>query len=790
MNFKIVRRFSVVLGFALCANYAVAQSGESHGSEALLYYYSDLNAKLSDYELNEVPFDRQQVKVQRGQSIVDIARRLRFRELDFYHLAAALYEANPQAFENNDASLLKTGATLQLPTVRDLIAAQTRYENLKVVGDTLYFNNPDNQMRQAQRWPFGKSLVLIGPQARDELPSNQEVTLTSYRPDGLSGSKNGAASNFLSRATSVSSNTSVNTNATQVAKAPVVDPNRKWLSAIDKPASITDGTLLGNSSSDQILSLPLAVTTPVVEPEVQPVAIPAATTDAVSKAVSGAETAAKYPEQSVVAVEPEPPVEQPVKAELVIADAPKAQVVPITKAEPLSVAKAEPAQDVQKEDIEVAMVQPAPAKKVNKVPAPEKPAVAETKKQPAAELAKEPVTVAVAEQVPLPKAEKVVVPEVMPEPKIKQAVVSKSAIARDTSLATEVVDQNSYLGPPRNAATPASNDIQSDPLSYIVEWDFDENASVGTALNRLAEFIGYELVSEDDTVLNTYTRRLPKPQLRVSEVSAEAGFNILAGRGLETVFDHVARSVKHVPKQSRKLVPQVSAALSSDTHARFIQQAGIAAFLKEFPADIQSAAGRHASRCESEAVAQLPDAERIHNVVVGSIQEKVPELVAKNLVDWFESPTGRKVLELEQAAIDNAKLKKFSVDKKRLERIQQIYNDTVTGKGIASIAVELDYSGWALSGCKQKAERSGNVQEMQKELSYGQGIRKKFVKLESILKDDMVRSMAFLFSPLSESELTEYAEVTREHAGIYSELQESIIDAIEFETKEINLSSL
>ncbi len=789
MNFKIVRRFSVVLGFALCTNYAVAQSGESHGSEALLYYYSDLNAKLSAYELNDVPFDRQQVKVQRGQSIVDVARKLRFRELDFYHLAAALYEANPQAFENNDASLLKTGVTLQLPTVQDLIAAQTRYENLKVVGVTLDFNNPDNQMRQAQRWPFGKSLVLIGPQARDELPSNQEVTLTSYRPDGLSGSKNGTASNFLSRATSVTANTSLNTDATQVAKAPVVDPNRKWLSAIDEPASITDGTLLGNSGSDQILSLPLAVTTPVIEAEVQPESIPVATTDAVTEAVSGAETAAKYPEQSVVAVEPEVPVEQPVKAELVIADAPKAQVAPVTQAEPLPVAKTEPAQAVQKEDIEVAMVQPAPAKKVIKVPAPAKPAVAETKQQLAAEV-EEPVAVAMAEQIPLPKAETVVLPEVNSEPKIKQAVVSKSAIARDTSLATEVVDQNSYLGPPRNAATPASNDIQSDPLSYIVEWDFDENASVGTALNRLAEFIGYELVSEDDTVLNTYTRRLPKPQLRVSEVSAEAGFNILAGRGLETVFDHVARSVKHVPKHSRKLLPQVSAALSSDTHARFIQQAGISDFLKEFPADIQSAAGRHASRCESEAVAQLPDAERIHNVVVGSIQEKVPELVAKNLVDWFESPTGRKVLELEQAAIDNAKLKKFSVDKKRLERIQQIYNDTVTGKGIASIAVELDYSGWALSGCKQKAEQSGNVQEMQKELSYGQGIRKKFVKLESILKDDMVRSMAFLFSPLSDSELTEYAEITREHAGIYNELQESIIDAIEFETKEINLSSL
>jgi len=156
-----------------------------------------------------------------------------------------------------------------------------------------------------------------------------------------------------------------------------------------------------------------------------------------------------------------------------------------------------------------------------------------------------------------------------------------------------------------------------------------------------------------------------------------------------------------------------------------------------------------------------------------------------NLVEWYKSPTGLKVLELERGDIDDNKLQKFTANASRAARIQQIYNDTVTGKGIASIAVELDYAGWVLSGCTQKAEQSGDAKTASDELIYGQRIKNKFIKLESILRDDMLRSMDFLFSPMTDTELTEYADITRRHAGLHADLQQSLVDAIEMETQEL-----
>ena len=73
---------------------------------------------------------------------------------------------------------------------------------------------------------------------------------------------------------------------------------------------------------------------------------------------------------------------------------------------------------------------------------------------------------------------------------------------------------------------------------------------------------------------------------------------------------------------------------------------------------------------------------------------------------------------------------------------------------------------------------------------HGQGIKKKLDKLESILREDLIRSMAFQLSALNDRELTEYAEVISRNAGVYAELQQSVVEAIEFETKEITRTSL
>ncbi|MEM7259514.1 MAG: hypothetical protein AAF404_19235, partial [Pseudomonadota bacterium] len=345
-----------------------------------------------------------------------------------------------------------------------------------------------------------------------------------------------------------------------------------------------------------------------------------------------------------------------------------------------------------------------------------------------------------------------------------------------------------YLGAPENVDSLVAPKDTADPLSYVVEWRFDDSVQVGTVLEKLADYIGYELVSDDTSVLETYGRTLPRLQRTVTGLSAEEGFDFLAGRGFDTVFDHVARSVKHVPKLAAAVEttarPQVID--PSPTHLALIKASGVTSMLKQFPEDIVSAAGRHADRCESDSGAGQPDADRIYQLIVSNLTQNTPEPVTRSLVDWYKSATGRKVLELESMQIDDAALQKFSMDRSRTNYIEQIYENTVTGRGITDIAVELDYAGWALSGCQQHAEATGEVNKMREEMMYGQNIRKKSVKLESLLREDMLLSMAYQFDKLTDLELSEYADVITEHAGLYSELQQSIIDAIELETSRVS----
>lgn len=668
MNFKIFRPLFALFSIVLCTSYAAAQSTEQHGTAALQIYYYDLNQVLSRYDLSDVPFQTTQVKVRRKDSLLSIARRHRFRELDFFHLAAALYETNSQVFSNGNASKLKAGSTINLPTTNELYLAQDRYEKLKIVGDNLDFNNDENRMRQGLRRPFGKSLVMIGPTARDELPRNQVVTLTSYRPDALSAKEN-SATDFLSNASA--------TQQKQTAGEAFTDnttpaPYSSWLDQMDK-------------------TIPLAKSPPL-----------------------------EFTASQKLATPPEP----------VNTEAHSNTQIVVTAETTLPTKLIVPQLQIPKDNSVVAKTDLAPA-----------------------------------------------------------VTVFEPVIAKDTKIPPPLVDDKSYLGPPRNSAELSSNGFSSDPLNYTVEWTFDDNASVGTALNQLADYIGYELVSDDDIVLNTYTRPLPMMQRSVSGVSAEDAFTILAGRGLATVFDHVARSVKQVPRKATNSKRKTSTADSSETHERLTQQTGISAMLKKFPTDIMNAANRHAGRCDTTANTRIPDAEQLSKLIVRQFSQKTPEPAARVLVKWYESPTGRKVRKLETGVIDDGELQQFTVKRSRVRLIQQIYNNTVTGKGIASIAVELDYAGWSLSGCKQKAENSGDIAVMHSEMVHGQNIKKKSAKLESILREDMLRPMAYLFSSLSDPELTEYAKITTQHTEIYSALEQAILDAIALETKHIVVSA-
>lgn len=696
------------------ADFTFAQSNDQHDSFALRMYYSDLYLALSQYELEEVPFKQKYVKVKHNDSLLKLARRNRISGLDSFHLAAALYEANAQAFSNGDLTHLSVGSTIKMPSIGDIFYSQERYEKLKVAENGLDFNGRENQMRNGLRRPFGQSLLAIGPSARDELPGNQVVTLSSSRPDinSLVLGESQAASELLKHA----SRTAVKEQPVSARKL-VVD-TRSLVSSEIKPVAV----LMPPSMSDKAL---------LADTEIAPV----------EKLRTDKELLAKTDPAKVVVLE------SFAEQGLVARVPEKADTITNleAKSDPVLVIKDKVSQDRVISGAASTTTQDSDQNK----------------------------------NVGLSGA------------KIAAALpVAGPAISRNT-LASKNDDagKKAYLGPSRNSAT-SSVGVSSDPLSSTVEWKFDGVTTVGTVVEQLAEYVGYELTSTDETVLNTYTRRLPAMHRSVSGITAEEGFLMLGGRGLETAFDHVTRSVKHVPRRSIPADPMIDTVEISTILEKFVQASGTSSMLQQFPADILSATERHATRCGSSASTRQPDAARLYQVVIDRLQQKTPEPVARNLVDWYESPTGRKVLKLEKQQIDDDAFQQFSVQESRADRVQQIYDNTVTGRGIAKIAVELDYAGWSLSGCKQQAESSGDLQKMNQEMVHGQGIKKKMSKLEAILREDMLDSLAYQFSSLSERELSEYADIIVAYSGVYSELEQSIIDAIGVETKIETLSSL
>ena len=109
--------------------------------------------------------------------------------------------------------------------------------------------------------------------------------------------------------------------------------------------------------------------------------------------------------------------------------------------------------------------------------------------------------------------------------------------------------EENYLGPPRNGSNVTA--LTSDPLQYSVEWNMKGNVTVGYALDRLASYIGYELVGNDKLVKKSYKRPLPIMQRHVASTTVGDGFEILSGVGLTIVYDHITRSVMHMAKQTR-----------------------------------------------------------------------------------------------------------------------------------------------------------------------------------------------------------------------------------------------
>ena len=105
-----------------------------------------------------------------------------------------------------------------------------------------------------------------------------------------------------------------------------------------------------------------------------------------------------------------------------------------------------------------------------------------------------------------------------------------------------------YFGAPRDGG---DRPFEADPLKMLVEWDLKNNATVGSTIAGLSEYIGYQLVTTDETAMRVYDLNLPLIQQKISRIPVGDAFQILSGRGLVTVFDHTYRTVKHVPMSQR-----------------------------------------------------------------------------------------------------------------------------------------------------------------------------------------------------------------------------------------------
>jgi hypothetical protein len=215
---------------------------------------------------------------------------------------------------------------------------------------------------------------------------------------------------------------------------------------------------------------------------------------------------------------------------------------------------------------------------------------------------------------------------------------------------------------------------------------------------------------------------------------------------------------------------------------------GITGMLQHFPTDMLDAAQRHAERCGSKPVASVATATQLQQLIVDTVKQNSLTDAVDSLVQWYDSPTGKLTLQLEQGAGGNASSGNPGTSKRRIFSIEQVYQHTVTGHGISAVAVALDYAGWSLSGCKQHAQQSGNNDQLHSEMRLAENIINKQSSLESGLREDMLAAMADQYATLSDTELAEYAVTLQNHSILMAELRQAVLDAVDQKTIELSAS--
>ena len=232
------------------------------------------------------------------------------------------------------------------------------------------------------------------------------------------------------------------------------------------------------------------------------------------------------------------------------------------------------------------------------------------------------------------------------------------------------------------------------------------------------------------------------------------------------------------------------AANSQRAYSSLIEQVGIDQFLLVAPADITRASQRHASRCGSSAVKNTLTDKSLLNAMVTRLQWQHSSDEVQQLVSWYKSAAGRKTKQLEAQVIDEQIVAQHVPVAERLKDIKRIYHNTANGKLIPQVAVEIEYSGWLLSGCLEKAEASGDIKRVHKEMTRAHEIRQEAVELEALFEQYTLQSLSYLLTPLSNRELSQYADVTEHNANLYGALVNSLVGVIRAESKQNTVSSL
>jgi len=87
------------------------------------------------------------------------------------------------------------------------------------------------------------------------------------------------------------------------------------------------------------------------------------------------------------------------------------------------------------------------------------------------------------------------------------AAVTDAPIIQSVPVANAVSSQGgNYFGVPRNGE---AVNYDADPLNMAVEWDLEDSATVGSTIASLSDFIGYQLITDNQTAKEVYGRKLP-----------------------------------------------------------------------------------------------------------------------------------------------------------------------------------------------------------------------------------------------------------------------------------------